>query len=593
MSSDLPKSKDRAIASLPRIPEKNRLDTMPQNRNNRFQCPIDVAPAVAFVRAVWILTVLTTWVLLVGNGTVLGDQFGISRRLGDSSLQPSPHANPALSTSAPPPAAPAQSAPKTGAPFALPFTNPLAPKIPAGSRLENPLPNVVRIVAFDKDGQSFGSGSYIGSYEEYGVILSNWHVVADGNGLIHVHFPGGFSSFGAIVQSDVKWDLAAIVVSRPPSDISALPISKTAPRPGEPLWIAGHGSGSYRLAGGRCVRYLAPEIPQDGTPPLYEIIELSVSARQGDSGGPILNRDGELAGVLFGSDMVRNTAGSFCERANRFLLQTKPLIEKLPKRPEVHFVSVEPDGPRHRLSDTQHAVPPEKATPHALVASPASQRSVDFGGGSSFGVRSPSRRYTRSAPASPIGGDQPSQTPVSSISSELPRTEADLPSPTAPVQAPPTSYRTKEARNIQPAAWTSPAASVSRSKNNAPAPSSERGLGIPDPFDNGLVSLNPDPDRAPKAASEFSTSRPTVRKAETGSKYGRSSSDRGLATVSERNETLHPNLILGGVLIAILLVYASIRLLRNEPSAEIPDEAPSSICENAAVTTKSREANAA
>ncbi|MDR2171888.1 MAG: serine protease [Planctomycetaceae bacterium] len=219
-----------------------------------------------------------------------------------------------------------------------------------------PFPNIARLVAFDKKGQSFGSCSYIGGAGNYGIIISNWHVICEADGLVHVYFPSGFSSFGAIIKFDSKWDLAVIVISKPPVSIPPLPIMQTAPRQGEPLWIAGYGSGSYRIASGYCVEYLAPEIPRNGMAPSYEIIKLSTTARQGDSGGPILNRKGELAGVLFGSDMVTSTAGSHCERVKWFLKQASPIIENLPQKPEAYFASIEPTGPRHVLSGSQQGI---------------------------------------------------------------------------------------------------------------------------------------------------------------------------------------------------------------------------------------------
>ncbi|MDR1053985.1 MAG: serine protease [Planctomycetaceae bacterium] len=221
------------------------------------------------------------------------------------------------------------------------------------TKSEQPFPNIARLVAFDQNGQSFGSCSYIGSAGDYGIIVSNWHVICEADGLVHVHFPSGFSSFGAIVQFDRKWDLAVIVISKPPTIIQPLPIMQTAPRPGEPLWVAGYGAGSYRIASGYCVEYLAPEIPRNGTAPSFEIIKLSTTARQGDSGGPILNKNGELAGVLFGSDMVTSTAGSHCERVKWFLEQVNPILTRLPRKPEALFASIEPTGPKHALNGSQ------------------------------------------------------------------------------------------------------------------------------------------------------------------------------------------------------------------------------------------------
>ena len=249
------------------------------------------------------------------------------------------------------------------------------------------LPYVVRIIAFDINGQSFGTGSYIGTYGEYGIILTNWHVVSETDGLVHVHFPSGFSSFGAkIGKGDDKWDLALIAISKPPQSIPMLTISQNPAKQGDPLWIVGFGSGSYRIADGRCERYMALEQPKDGTPSLNEIIEVSVSARKGDSGGPILNQRGELVGVLFGSDMVQNTAGSYSGRVNLFLTATQSELALLSERPESHFASIEKDGPRHSLRDSRYAVPqtvdvqPRPDLSGALVPS--------------FGVRSSSRKYS-------------------------------------------------------------------------------------------------------------------------------------------------------------------------------------------------------
>ena len=272
------------------------------------------------------------------------------------------------------------------------------------------LPYVVRIIAFDAGGQSFGTGSYVGSYGEYGIILTNWHVIKEtkvNERLVHVHFPPGFSSFGAIIKSDEIWDLALIAISKPPQSIPLLPISQTPPKSDDPLWIAGFGSGAYRIAEGRCVRYLAlPDMPDK-----YEIVEVSVSARKGDSGGPILNQKGELAGVLFGSDMVRHTAGSYCVQVNRFLSETRPEIERLPNRPETCFASIEQNGPLYSLRESRYAVPqniPLNATSQNTSQNNTSQNTApqrsEFSGSSSssFGIRPSSRRY-----AAPASGEQP------------------------------------------------------------------------------------------------------------------------------------------------------------------------------------------
>ncbi len=268
-----------------------------------------------------------------------------------------------------------------------------------------PLSNVVRLIAFESEGQSFGSGAYIGNFGEYGLVLSNWHVIREAEGLVHIHFSNGFSTYGAVLALDQTWDLVLIAISKPPQSIPVLPVARSLPRPGDPLWIAGYGPGEYRSAGGRCVRYLAPEIPTDGSAPLSEIIEVSVSARQGDSGGPILNAQGELAGVLFGSDMVRNTAGSGCERVMRFLRQSWNTFAGLPSKPEEYFARIENGSPKRMLLDSRNAVVTPNATPTHPVATAGplnavpTRRTADMAGSATtFGIRPSSRRYVQAAP---------------------------------------------------------------------------------------------------------------------------------------------------------------------------------------------------
>jgi hypothetical protein len=56
-----------------------------------------------------------------------------------------------------------------------------------------------------------------------------------------------------------------------------------------------------------------------------EMVELDVEARQGDSGGPIFNQQGELAGVLFGAGHG-TTLGSYAPRVSNFLATLAPDI---------------------------------------------------------------------------------------------------------------------------------------------------------------------------------------------------------------------------------------------------------------------------
>jgi len=184
---------------------------------------------------------------------------------------------------------------------------------PPGGR---PHPAVVRLIVPDGSGTSFGSGALIAANESHGLVVTNWHVVREAAGQIEVVFPDGFRSAAKVLRADRDWDLAALAIWRP--QVEPIRLATEAPRPGELLTIVGYGRGRYREATGRCIQYVSP----GGNMP-FEMVELSTPAREGDSGGPILNQRGELAGVLFGAARGRTT-GSYCGRVRWFL---RPVAE--------------------------------------------------------------------------------------------------------------------------------------------------------------------------------------------------------------------------------------------------------------------------
>jgi len=177
-------------------------------------------------------------------------------------------------------------------------------------------PSVARIVAQGDGSVSYGSGTLIYTDEHQGLVITNWHVINEATGQISVHFPDGFYSLGALQSVDRDWDLAVIAIRKP--NAAPVSLSSEAPHPGEVLTIAGYGSGQYRAVSGYCTQYVAP-----GMKFPFEMVEVAVSARQGDSGGPIFNERGELAGVLFGEGNGR-TSGSYCGRVKWFLSSIVP-----------------------------------------------------------------------------------------------------------------------------------------------------------------------------------------------------------------------------------------------------------------------------
>jgi S1-C subfamily serine protease len=183
-----------------------------------------------------------------------------------------------------------------------------------------PHPAVARIIVPEDGSTAFGSGTLVGVNKDHGLVITNWHVVRDGVGLVEVVFPDGFRSNAKPLKVDSDWDLAALVIWRP--KVEPVKIATQPPRQGDLLTIHGYGRGQYRIATGHCSNYFSPRIDFP-----HEMVELDVEARQGDSGGPIFNQSGELAGVLFGAG-EGTTLGSFAPRVRFFLASAVPDFEQ-------------------------------------------------------------------------------------------------------------------------------------------------------------------------------------------------------------------------------------------------------------------------
>jgi S1-C subfamily serine protease len=261
-----------------------------------------------------------------------------------------------------------------------------------GAAPPTPHPAIVRVFASEPGGLAQGSGTLVRVYDQYAVVVTNWHVVRDAKGPITVVFPNGFQSAVRVLKVDPDWDLAALWIWRP--GVDPIPISSTAPRPGEVLTIAGYGAGSYRTATGRCTQYVAPAVNLP-----YEMVEVSVQARQGDSGGPILNQRGELAGVLFGSNSG-TTTGSYCGRVRSFLESAIPEPVETRNSRVPQLVD---------LTETRPwKAPPETSQPQQQVESSAGPREDTFAAQieSQTEVQPTAPRIDLSPPDKPSGWEQ-------------------------------------------------------------------------------------------------------------------------------------------------------------------------------------------
>jgi hypothetical protein len=210
-----------------------------------------------------------------------------------------------------------------------------------------PHPAVARIIAPENGATAYGSGTLVDVRDQYGLVVTNWHVVCDASGVVEVVFPDGFRSHARPLKVDRDWDLAALVIWRP--SVEPVRLASQPPRPGDLLTIHGYGQGKYRIATGRCTQYYAPHANFP-----TEMVELDVEARQGDSGGPIFNQRGELAGVLFGAGQG-TTLGSFGPRVSTFLATLAPDIGQAREQSEVAVADRPAPNVRPKPNDDRFA----------------------------------------------------------------------------------------------------------------------------------------------------------------------------------------------------------------------------------------------
>lgn len=151
--------------------------------------------------------------------------------------------------------------------------------------------SVCRIYVHDDNGQggrSLGSGTLIGKDERTGLVITCWHLFREGRSRISVVFPSGEDMPARLIGEDQANDLAAVIIN-PPARTEPLPLAAENPAVGSQLFSAGYGSNHTMLINAGAMRGFT------ASPAAYV---LTGTAREGDSGGPVLNERNEVTGVL-------------------------------------------------------------------------------------------------------------------------------------------------------------------------------------------------------------------------------------------------------------------------------------------------------
>ncbi|WP_304306650.1 S1C family serine protease [Pseudacidovorax intermedius] len=132
-----------------------------------------------------------------------------------------------------------------------------------------------------------------------GVILTNLHVVA-GAQKIKVTFFDGLESVATVTGVQPENDLAVLQAQKIPDDLVAATMKSTADlRPGDQVAAVGFPFGigpsvSAGVVSGLKRSFQSPEGRQE----LSNLIQFDAAANPGNSGGPLINMDGEVLGIV-------------------------------------------------------------------------------------------------------------------------------------------------------------------------------------------------------------------------------------------------------------------------------------------------------
>jgi len=177
-------------------------------------------------------------------------------------------------------------------------------------------PSVVLVQAFHDDGATAGAGpgetgpgpegspepDAIGTgvvITDGGLILTSLHVIAGGRSL-RVTFADGLESEAAVTVLQPENDLAVLQAQLIPDDLIPATLASSAfLQIGDQVAAVGHPFGlGYSLSAGVVSglgrSFVSPETGRA----LSGLIQFDAAVNPGNSGGPLVNRDGEVVGIV-------------------------------------------------------------------------------------------------------------------------------------------------------------------------------------------------------------------------------------------------------------------------------------------------------
>jgi S1-C subfamily serine protease len=159
---------------------------------------------------------------------------------------------------------------------------------------------VVQVKALRSDGTVLSSGSGV-VIDEAGDILTSLHVVQDA-GRLSVVFADGTESAAVIISELAASDIAALRPANTPAQLTPATLGNPSTvRIGDDALVVGNPFNLTRSLSTGVISGLdrSVQVPnQDRS--LSGLIQFDAAVNPGSSGGPLVNRDGEVVGIVTG-----------------------------------------------------------------------------------------------------------------------------------------------------------------------------------------------------------------------------------------------------------------------------------------------------
>jgi S1-C subfamily serine protease len=161
------------------------------------------------------------------------------------------------------------------------------------------LPSLVQIEASRPEAGDGASGTGSGVIvNASGAILTALHVV-DGATRIRLSFVDGTRSIGQLVNADPENDIAVLLPDRPPQPIVPAVLGG-AGQIGDEAFAVGHPLGFVGSMSSGVISGLDRTIETPAGTTLRGLIQFDAAVNPGSSGGPLLNRGGQVVGIVTG-----------------------------------------------------------------------------------------------------------------------------------------------------------------------------------------------------------------------------------------------------------------------------------------------------